>query len=838
MIALFKYMEDCSMEESSNSSQSSQNAGHDIMASSTGSWNLRPAGTVVLTNQEFPVSLLSVRIVSANNISCNNTRFASGCYVTLHLPTASHKKFRTQTIKYSENPVWNEKFYFTIQTEIKNILELEVCKADPVTKDDILFTVLYDCAKIQPGDTVYEIFSLKPENEDRPYESLEVEFKLAESPDPPEKLVSNGVLVARELCILDVKVKKEDNEQLLKAKKNVVLTVQESYEGTRITTPDLDSFRFHCIKSWEPVLKVKLQVMAENDSDYPFVLPLKLLPVGLQMKVDLKVEEGGALELHLQVTGWSQNLDLRLGYELCNDERDFLHKRKRVVSNALKKLFHLSEDLCEHEVPVIAVMATGGGLRAMTAMYGHLLALQKLNLLNCISYITTASGSTWTMTDLYKNANWSQNNLEESIQVIKSQMLKSKMDIISIQRLKHYHKEIIERTEKGHSSSFTDLWALVQEAFLHEKPDNCKLSEQRQAVNQGQNPLPIYTAMNVKDKSISTTDFREWVEFSPYEVGFLKYGASIHVEDFDSEFFMGKLVKRLPESRICFLEGIWTNIYSQNLLDCLSWSSTPEEFWKHWVEDVADKGEERALDDRYTTVYKPPSFGSGKLCEIFNDILTDRPLKGKTHNFLQSLDFDKDYLQQKEFIEWRDTMLDTSPNKLTPMDQSLCLMDIGYFINNSGPPLFKPERDVDVIILLDYEMSTTFQPAERLAKYCEVQGIPFPKVNPSEEDQKNLQECYVFSDENNPKAPIVLYFPLVNSSFREFKAPGVKRTASEMSGGKVNVNRCSSPYRTIHLTYTEEDFDKLINLSTYNLLCSKDYVFQAIQHAIQKRKNI
>uniref|UniRef100_A0A8D2PYN5 PLA2c domain-containing protein n=1 Tax=Varanus komodoensis TaxID=61221 RepID=A0A8D2PYN5_VARKO len=481
----------------------------------------------------------------------------------------------------------------------------------------------------------------------------------------------------------------------------------------------------------------------------------------------------------------------------CHNTRDFLHKRKRVVSNALKKLFHLSEDLCEHEVPVIAVMATGGGLRAMTAMYGHLLALQKLNLLNCISYITTASGSTWTMTDLYKNANWSQNNLEESIQVIKSQMLKSKMDIISIQRLKHYHKEIIERTEKGHSSSFTDLWALVQEAFLHEKPDNCKLSEQRQAVNQGQNPLPIYTAMNVKDKSISTTDFREWVEFSPYEVGFLKYGASIHVEDFDSEFFMGKLVKRLPESRICFLEG--------ELLICLIMK--------------------RALDDRYTTVYKPPSFGSGKLCEIFNDILTDRPLKGKTHNFLQSLDFDKDYLQQKEFIEWRDTMLDTSPNKLTPMDQSLCLMDIGYFINNSGPPLFKPERDVDVIILLDYEMT------ERLAKYCEVQGIPFPKVNPSEEDQKNLQECYVFSDENNPKAPIVLYFPLVNSSFREFKAPGVKRTASEMSGGKVNVNRCSSPYRTIHLTYTEEDFDKLINLSTYNLLCSKDYVFQAIQHA-------
>lgn len=47
----------------------------------------------------------------------------------------------------------------------------------------------------------------------------------------------------------------------------------------------------------------------------------------------------------------------------------------------------------------------------------------------------------------------------------------------------------------------------------------------------------------------------EWCEFSPYEVGFPKYGAFIRSELFGSEFFMGRLVKQLPESRICFLEG-------------------------------------------------------------------------------------------------------------------------------------------------------------------------------------------------------------------------------------------------------------------------------------------
>lgn len=44
---------------------------------------------------------------------------------------------------------------------------------------------------------------------------------------------------------------------------------------------------------------------------------------------------------------------------------------------------------------MIAVMATGGGIRAMTSLYGQLAGLQELGLLDCVSYITGASGSTW-----------------------------------------------------------------------------------------------------------------------------------------------------------------------------------------------------------------------------------------------------------------------------------------------------------------------------------------------------------------------------------------------------------------------------------------------------------
>uniref|UniRef100_A0A803T3L4 PLA2c domain-containing protein n=2 Tax=Anolis carolinensis TaxID=28377 RepID=A0A803T3L4_ANOCA len=689
---------------------------------------------------------------------------------------------------------------------------------------------------------------------------------------PPEQLISNGVLAARELSILDIRVNREGNEKLLEANTNIVLTVQESYEETQKTSKDKDSFRFHCIKSWDPVLKVKLQYVSDDDDDclYPFVLPLKRLPVGLPIRICLLAENNVPLDLHLQVTGWPQNLDVRLGYELCVDEQDFLKKRKKVVAGALKNLFHLRRDLLEHEVPVVAIMATGGGLRAMTALYAHLLALQKLNLLDCVSYISTASGSTWTLTDLYRNVDWSHKDLEEPIKKIKKQMMKSKENIISIEQLKYYHKELKERVEMGHLSSFTALWSLVQEAVLHDEPNYCKLSEQREALNDGQNPFPIYTAINVKECHVTTFDFREWVEFNPYEVGFQKYGAYIRTEDFDSEFFMGKIVKRIPESRICYLEGIWTNIFSRNLLDSLYWSSTPAEFWQRWVANMAEKrlavdgkpsgpgnchlasrqsfGQslEKLLlwikhynnsSDGYATVYKPPSSATGKLSEIFNDILTDRPLKGATHNFLRSLDLEQDYLQQKEFNEWRDTVLDASPSQLTLRDKSLCLIDIGYFLNNSGPPLLKPERNVDVIIALDYEISSPFKQAEMMAKYCEVQGIPFPKVHLSDEEKKNLKECYAFSDEENPKAPIVVCFPLVDCSFKEFKAPGVKRSSSEKSDGEVNLQK-GSPYATMHLTYTEEDCDKLINLSTYNILCNKDCIFKALLGAIEKKQGI
>ncbi|XP_071665309.1 cytosolic phospholipase A2 beta-like isoform X7 [Patagioenas fasciata] len=583
---------------------------------------------------------------------------ASDCYVRLWLPPASNGKLQTKTIKNTDNPVWNETFYFRIQREVENILELAVCDEDPLTKDDMQFTVLFNVARIRPGETLRETFALKSEKErcTRKWESLEVEFWMERIPGPPERLITNDVLVSREVCCLEVQVDVNESRRYLTEGKNLVLTVSASHEGTQKTKEDTDTFYFHCVKAWEPVLKVRLQKVSDKEDDNSnlsdtLTVPLKFLPVGHKVRVTLPVRHNVPLQLYLQLNDCTENLDVRFGYDLCREEQEFLQKRKRVVASALRRVLHLEGDLHGHEVPVIAVMATGGGLRAMSAMFGHLLALQKLHLLDCVTYVTGASGSTWTLADLYEHADWSQKSLEGPLQAVKEQVTKSKLNLMSIEHLKYYHKEVIERKKAGHVSSFTTLWSLVQEMFLHERPRKYKLTDQRKALEHGQNPLPFYAVLNVKEEKFGTFKFREWAEFSPYEVAIPKYGASIRSEYFDSEFFMGRRVKKLPESRICYLEGLWTNIFTRNLLDGLYWSSNSNEFWERWAKDMVDIEKSSPEDD--ITCIEPPSCLSGKLFEMFQDIMTKRPLLGQSHNFLRGLEFHKDYIHQKKFIEWK-----------------------------------------------------------------------------------------------------------------------------------------------------------------------------------------
>ncbi|TFJ95605.1 beta-tubulin Cyco-1f [Platysternon megacephalum] len=147
-----------------------------------------------------------------------------------------------------------------------------------------------------------------------------------------------------------------------------------------------------------------------------------------------------------------------------------------------------------------------------------------------------------------------------------------------------------------------------------------------------------------------------------------------------------------------------------------------------------------------------------------------------------------------------DTVLDTSPNQLTETAEYLSL------------------------------------PLDQSCKYYSEQGIPFPKVVLSEEERKNLKECYLFDDAETPGAPILLFFPLVNDTYQSYKAPGVKRASLEMEEGKVDLTSRFSPYSTYSVTYKEQDYDQLVKLTEYNILNNKHLILQALRTAVERKR--
>ncbi|XP_040854011.1 cytosolic phospholipase A2 epsilon-like [Ochotona curzoniae] len=791
-----------------------------------------------------PCHLLTVKVIRMKNVRQADMVSQTDCYVSLWLPTASHKKMRTRTISNCPNPEWNEAFNFQIQSQVKNVLELNVCDEDAVTPDDHLLTVLYDLTKLCFRKKTHVKFPLNPEG----MEELEVEFLLEESPSPPETLVTNGVLVSRQVSRLEVHAESRKRKKRGKMK-DLLVTVSESFENTLRVPPCRELCHpnpacFHYPKYFQPQLHVEvpkshwscgLCCCCSAYKNDPVCQPLDCLCDDQAVTMPV----GRNYELHMKTTPCPKTLDVRLGFSLCPAELEFVQKRKVVVAEALKQVLQLEEDLQADEVPLIAIMATGGGTRSMTSMYGHLLGLQKLNLLNCATYITGLSGATWTMATLYRDPDWSSKNLEPAVFEARRHVVKDKMPSLFPDQLLKFREELRQRSQEGYKVTFTDFWGLLVESCLGDEKNECKLSEQRAALCRGQNPLPIYLTLNVKD-GVSNQDFREWCEFSPYEVGLQKYGAYIPSELFGSKFFMGRLMQRLPESPMCYMLGLWSSIFSLNLLDAWNLSHTSEDFFHRWtrrkVQDIEDdpllpeipKCDANMLE---TSVVIPGSW----LSNTFRDILTYRAFVSEFNNFLSGLQLHTGYLQNSEFSKWKDTVLDGFPNQLTTSANHLCLLDTAFFVNSSYPPLLRPERKADLIIHLNYCAGSQTKPLKQTCEYCTTQNIPFPNYEIQEPDD-SLKECYLLENPHEPEAPTVVFFPLINDTFQKYKAPGVERSPEELELGQVDIYGPNTPYATKELTYTEAAFDKLVKLCEYNILNNKDKLLQALRLAVQKKK--
>uniref|UniRef100_S4RJ95 Phospholipase A2, group IVF, tandem duplicate 2 n=1 Tax=Petromyzon marinus TaxID=7757 RepID=S4RJ95_PETMA len=560
---------------------------------------------------------------------------------------------------------------------------------------------------------------------------------------------------------------------------------------------------------------------------------------------------------------------LRLGFDLSDGEKEFLQKRMKVMPGAFQKFLNLKVTPQEKDVPVVAVLGSGGGLRATISLLGCLLALEEQGLLDCITYMNGVSGSTWCISNLYQQPLWGKgetSGIAQEIQELKACTIAPKYGAFSPETLLKFRNAMTDKKEDNQFVSLTDLWGLVLQWIFGKQEKLVRLSDQQKVVSTGQVPYPIYSAINVKS-TVSTDDFAEWVEFTPHEVGMPKYGGFVRTADFGSEFYMGNLVRRHAELPLHYLQGLWGSAFAASLdriyLDATGSSLKLLKSFKTKISALDGKSfdfyltshiftlnpiicmnspADKAQGHLATKVVTPVSWLSSALGNIFS-----KHRAGQNFNFLSGCFLSRNYPTSSQFLTKDVTSLglvwcavanfDSQPNQLTPLENNIFLVDAGLKLNSAFPLVMRPQRNVDVIISFDFSWQTPFTTLTLTSKYCQEHGIPFPKIDIPSCNLDDLHECYIFSDESDPRAPIVLHFPLINNSFRKFKTPGNPRvTQEECSFGDFDVYMSNSPYRTFNFTYSELEFDRLIALNHYNVVNNLPAIRQALQSALKRTK--
>lgn len=73
------------------------------------------------------------------------------------------------------------------------------------------------------------------------------------------------------------------------------------------------------------------------------------------------------------------------------------------------------------------------------------------------------------LANLYEDPEWSQKDLAGPTATLKTQVTKSKLGVLAPSQLQRFWQELAERARQGHPTCFTDLWALISEALLHDE---------------------------------------------------------------------------------------------------------------------------------------------------------------------------------------------------------------------------------------------------------------------------------------------------------------------------------------------------------------------------------
>lgn len=392
---------------------------------------------------------------------------------------------------------------------------------------------------------------------------------------------------------------------------------------------------------------------------------------------------------------------VRVSPDLCEEERTFLERRRRVARVALARYLGLEEDgVHPDDVPTIAMCGSGGGLRALIAGTGSILATEEDGLFDCVTYTSGVSGSCWLQA--LNLTSFNEGSLHRLLDHLKARASThiayppvAFQSLVSMPTNKYLLSGLVEKLKGDPNADFglVDVYGVLLAArYLVPRGDlgvcekDFKLSNQREYIQYGQLPLPIYTAVRheipdltaaeadagifgmerAKEKATKDPWF-QWFEITPYELFCEEFGAGIPTWSLGRRFNDGKDVPpengfHLPEIRLPLLMGIFGSAFCATL--------------SHYYREIRPLVQGLA--------------GFGAVDELIST--RDEDLS-KVHPF--------DPAKIPNFAYGMYGKLAKTTSKSAYTDEYIQLMDAGMSNNLPIYPLLRPGRDVDVLIAFD-----------------------------------------------------------------------------------------------------------------------------------------
>uniref|UniRef100_A0A8D0LAQ3 Phospholipase A2 n=1 Tax=Sphenodon punctatus TaxID=8508 RepID=A0A8D0LAQ3_SPHPU len=636
----------------------------------------------------------------------------------------------------------------------------------------------------------------------------------------------------------------------------------------------------------ENVLEITLMdanyVMDETLGTTTF--PTSSLKVGERKEVQFNFNKVTEMTLDLSLEVCSST-DLRFSMALCDEEKAFRQQRKEKIMKHMKNLLgtqHSETLATTREVPVISILGSGGGFRAMVGFAGVMKALYESGILDCTTYVAALSGSTWYMSSLYSHPGFPEKGPNEINVELMNSVSHNPLLLLTPQKVKRYIDALWNKKSSGQPVTFTDIFGmLIGETLIQNRMDTT-LSKMKEKVNKAQCALPLFTCLHVKP-DVSELMFADWVEFSPYEIGMAKYGTFMPPDSFGSKFFMGTVVKKYRENPLHFLMGVWGSAFSILFNRVLGVSNsqnkgpTMEEELEnirlqHLVSNDSDsddesqgpKGSENPEAEKNHQQRSQESWVQRMLMALVGDSAlfnTREGRAGKVHNFMLGLNLNTYYplsplasynTQESTDDDEMDTAVadpDEFERIYEPLDvksKKIHIVDSGLTFNLPYPLILRPQRGVDLIISFDFsarpsDSSPPFKEILLAEKWAKMNNLPFPKIDPNVFDREGLKECYVFKPKNPASeidCPTIIHFVLANINFRKYKAPGVPReTQEEKDFADFDIfDDPDTPFSTFNFQYSNEAFKRLHDLMEFNTLNNLDIIKQAIVESIDYRK--